>query len=119
MENHEDTNQISRFNDGGLSISRLHDSWVLCKQYIRSGNLRLWKVELDNIWMELIPDVLRQDNKDVLLNKNDSLMKHISESKKRNKLFFALMGRHTFLRECQDIAGKAGVYIDADNEGFE
>ena len=68
MENFaEDSAQISKYNDAGFSISRLHDSWILCKQYIRTGNFRMWKIELDNIWMELITDVLRQKNKDELI----------------------------------------------------
>jgi len=119
MENNQDAAQISKYNDAGLSISRLHDSWVLCKQYIRAGNFRLWKIELDNIWAELITDIGRQDNKKELIENNKKYMMNIAQSKKRTKLYFALMERHLFLRECQDISGKAGVYVDEDSEGFE
>lgn len=120
MEDFDDQQQqISKYNDAGLSISRLHDSWIICKQCIRSGNFRMWKIELDNIWMELITDIFRQINKETLINKNRKLMIDISKAKRRNEIFFTLMERHTFLRECQDIAGKAGVYRDENEEGFE
>jgi len=120
MENtNEDIGQVSKYNDAGLSISRLNDSWILCKQYIRRGNFRMWKIELDNIWLELVTDVIRSNNKEKLFKRNNLLMENIAKSKNRNGLFFNLMARHCFLREVQDIAGKAGVYIDEDDEAFD
>ena len=113
-------NKISKYNDAGLSISRLHDSWIICKHCIRVGNFKKWKIELDNIWLELIPDVIKKKNKkDGLYLKNKKLMLKIAKSKNKSKLFFNLMERHAYLREVQDMAGKAGVYRDENEEGFE
>ena len=119
MESEDSSGQISKYNDAGLSISRLNDSLLLCKRYIRRGNFKMWKTELDNIWLELYPDVLRHKNKLTLIKQNKELMEKIAQSKTRDELFFNLMKRHCFLREVQDLAGKAGVYIDEDDEGFE
>lgn len=120
--NSEEDKQISKYNDANLSISRLNESWNLCKIYIRRGKFNSWKTELDNIWMELYPDVIRQDQGENLIKKNKLLMITIAKTiltKQKNKIFFALMQRHCFLREVQDKAGKAGVYIDENEEGFE
>jgi len=115
----DETKKISKYNDAGFSIARLHESWLICKKNIRKGNFLKWKIELDNIWLELIPDIIKQPNKNLLIQKNIILMKNIAESKNNNQLFFNLMQRHSFLREVQDVAGKAGVYIDENEEGFE
>ena len=115
----ERMNQISKYNDAGFSVSRLHESWLLCKIYIRRGNLLAWKTELDNIWMELFTDVGRQDDYHQLLKQNEKLMGDIAKAKTKSQLFANLMRRHCFLRRIQDLAGKAGVYIDENAEGFE
>ncbi len=118
-EGGDDSSQVSKYNDAGLSVSRLHESWLLCKIYIRRGKLFSWKTELDNVWMELITDVIRQDDSDKLMKKNEILMEKISQSKNRYILYTNLMKRHCFMRELQDLVGKAGVYVDANSEGFE
>ncbi len=116
----EETTQISKYNDAVLSISRLHQMWLNCNAYIRKGNFRMWRYELDLVWIELSPDVKRQKKQSRrLLNENEFLMQQIAISKTKNEIFFALMKRQIFLREVQDIAGKAGVYRDEDEEGFE
>jgi len=124
MEDYEYQNPelTSAFNDANLSIQRLNDSWVLCKRHIRNGNLKAWKIELDNIWMELYPDVLKKkDMKEELIIRNDSYMAKISESKNKTSMYFNIMARHLFLRELQDIAGKAGMYREEEDdfEAFE
>jgi len=115
----EEIRQISKYNEGGFSISRLNNCWIRCNYYIKIGSFTQWKFELDNIWLELIPDILRQKNKEELIRNNKKSMRKVALSTNRTELFFNLMQRHTFLRECQDIAGKAGVYVDEDREGFE
>ena len=60
MENYgEESNQISKYNDGWLSIQRLNESWLLCKSFIRNSQYKKWKVELDNVFMELYTDIMR------------------------------------------------------------
>ncbi len=117
--NEEEQKQISKYNDAGLSISRLHENWLRCNRFIREGNFRRWKYELDMIWLELYPDMLRHKDKIKLTEENDKLMGVISKSGDRNNLFFNLMKRHEFLRSLQDKSGKAGVYGDADDQELE
>ena len=117
--NDEESKQISKYNDASFSISRLHESWLRCNRYIRSGIFKKWKIELDTIWLELFPDVLRQTDSKELIKKNVQSMKLVALSKNRNEMFFNLMERHQFLRQVQDASGKGGVYVDEDEEGFE
>ncbi len=117
----ETETQISKYNDAVFSISRLHQMWLNCNAYIRRGNFVRWKFELDMIWLELSPDVKRQKEAESkrLIKTNKELMIKISKANTKNTIFFNLMNRHQFLREVQDIAGKAGVYRDENEEGFE
>ncbi len=119
METPEQSKQISKYNDAVLSISRLNESWIRCNLCMRKGNFAQWKYELDGVWLELYPDVVRGQDKDTLIEENDKYMKLISKAKNKRELFFRLMERHGFLREVQDLAGKAGVYRDEDEEAFE
>ena len=119
MEEDNFTKQISKYNDSGLSISRLHESWLKCNNYMRRGKFKSWQFELDLIWLELYPDVLRNSDKDRFIEKNKRLMFNISKAKLKSQLFFNLMERHKFLREVQDAAGKAGTDISENEEGFE
>ncbi len=116
----EDTiKETSKFNDAGLSISRLNDSWILCKAFIRRGKFKAWKSELDLIWLELYPDIMRKEDSKDFIKRNRKFMIDIAKSKKRSELFFNTMARHEFLREVQDLAGKAGQYIDENADDFE
>lgn len=115
----EETKQISKYNDSLFSISRLNESWLKIKRFLRVGNFKGWRYELDIIWIELYPDVLRKQKKEELSDENKSLMEKIAYSKGKNELFFNLMERTAFLRKVQDMAGKAGVYINENEEGFE
>lgn len=117
----ETKTQISKYNDAVFSISRLHQMWLNCNMYIRRGSFKSWRYELDLVWIELSPDVKRQRPKESkrLVKENEYLMKQISQAKDKNQMFFSLMKRQIFLREVQDIAGKAGVYRDENEEGFE
>lgn len=115
----DDSKKISKYNDASFSISRLHENWLRCYKYMRSGNFKSWKYELDLIWLELFPDILRMKNNKSIKIRNRKLRKEIALSKDKSKLFFKLMQRHEFLREIQDASGKGGVYIDEDEERME
>ena len=119
MDYPDENKQISKFNDASFSISRLHENWLRCYKYIRSGNFKAWRYELDLIWLELFPDILRMKDKKKIILKNDILRKKIALSKNKSELFFNLMKRHEFLREIQDASGKGGVYIDENEEFME
>ena len=106
--------KLSEYNDASLSILRLHETWIIAETFANSGNLYGWKYRLDSVWRELYVDVLRSKNKENIIKRNNELMKLISKAKTRATLYFALHKRHEFLREVQDLAGKAGKYSDED-----
>ena len=123
-ENNEEMGQISKYNDAGLSILRLNEYYTTAEAHANSGRLHAWKFMLDTIWRELFPDVIRlKKNKPKdyteLLIRNKKLLILISQATNKTKLYFALSTRHEFLREVQDRAGKAGVYVDEDDAGLE
>ena len=116
--------EFSKYNDAGLSISRLHEHWLQAEHYANSGKLIKWKFKLDSIWRELFPDILRikKNNEkefDEIIKNNKTFKEKIAYSKKQTELYYNLEKRHEFLRMIQDLAGKAGVYVDEDEEGFE
>lgn len=113
--------QISKYNDAVFSIMRLNDSWRECEHYANSGQLKKWKFKLDTIWRELIIDVgkiAKSKPKDAkkLIENNLILIKKIANSQSPTELYFNLNTRHEFLRKLQDLSGKAGVYVDEDEE---
>ncbi len=114
---HEENKQTSKYNDAGYSISRLHDNWLRCYSYIRRGKFNSWKIELDIIWLELFPDVLRHEKCDKYKEDNNKHIKIIADcANNKQKMFYALIKRQEFLRGLQDDSGKGGVYIDENEE---
>jgi len=116
--------EISKYNDAGLSIARLHEHWTKCEEFANNGDLTKWKFRLDSVWRELTPDVERIMKKNEtrgkeLIRLNNKLRLDIGKSRNSNQLYANLNKRHEFLRRLQDESGKASVYIDEDNEGFE
>lgn len=119
----EQDSQTSKYNDANLSIMRLNNHYMEAEHYANRGNLQAWKYKLDSIWRELYPDVVRltktkPEHKNLVSN-NNKLIKKIAEARNAVELYFILHTRHEFLRALQDAAGKAGVYIDENNEDFE
>lgn len=111
-------NQISKYNDAGLSVSRLHDIWLRCRVFKNRGSFSAWREQLVDAWLELYPDVLRKEDKKEIVLEYKDLMGKVTLSKDRRKLYFNLIELQQFLRGLQDNAGKGGVYIDANEEGF-
>lgn len=123
-EQEENISQISQYNDAGFSISRLNNHWIEAEWFANKGKLIRWKYKLDSIWRELYTDVLRMKKKKdgsfkKTIEKNKELLGKIAQAKKSYELYFTLNKRHEFLRGLQDLAGKAGVYVDEDEEDFE
>ncbi len=113
----EENKQTSKYNDAGYSISRLHDNWLRCYSYIRRGKFTSWKIELDIIWLELFPDVLRHTDCNKYKKENNIHIKTIAQcSNNKDKLFYSLTKRQEFLRELQDGSGKGGVYVNENEE---
>ncbi|KKN20290.1 hypothetical protein LCGC14_0937020 [marine sediment metagenome] len=115
----DEINQISKYNDAGLSISRLHDIWLRCRSYKNRGMFKQWREQLVDAWLELYPDVLRQTDYKDLIKKQQIFMKKVSQSKNPTELYFNLINWQQFLRSLQDLAGKAGVYANENEEGFD
>ncbi len=115
----EEINQISRYNEAAMQISRLHDLWLKAELYANRGLLIKWKFILDSIWRELKADVKRKDNSKDIINDNNKLKKTISECKTSPGMYNALDERHQFLKEVQDSVGKGAMYMDADDDAFD
>ncbi len=112
----EETNQISRYNEAGMQIMRLHDLWLKAELYSNRGLLIKWKFILDSVWRELYPDIKRKDNTKNYIKDNNKLKENISECKTISALYSALDERHQFLKEIQDSVGKGAMYMDADSD---
>ncbi|KKM18941.1 hypothetical protein LCGC14_1660630 [marine sediment metagenome] len=115
----EEVDQISRYNEAGMQIIRLHELWLKAEVYANRGLLVKWKFILDSVWRELYSDVQRKDNSEKVINDNNKLKKEISECKKMSSLYVALDKRHEFLKEVQDSVGKGAMYKDVDDDAFD
>jgi len=116
----EEDQEKSKYNEAILQIQRLHESWMKCYQYARSGNLHHWKYELDFIWAELYADVMNRTVKPQdLVDENKKFRKKIIESRTKEQLYESLLDRHQFLKELQDNVGKGGVFEDGTSEDFD
>lgn len=125
-------NNTSKYNEAMLQIQRLHDSWIKCNAYARSGKLQLWKWELDIIWRELSTDVRKvdsNDEKEILeifesykaenIRQLNDRFKILSRIKKGKDFYSLLDDRHQFLKHLQDCVGKGGVWTDGFDDDFE
>jgi len=115
----EDIKQVSRYNEAGMQIMRLHELWLKAELYANKGLLIKWKFILDSIWRELYPDIKKKDDSKKVIKSNIELKKTISECKTMSSLYVALDERHQLLKEIQDSVGKGAMYMDADDDHFD
>lgn len=115
----EETQQISRYNEAGMQIMRLHELWLKAELYANRGLLIKWKFILDSVWRELYPDVKRKDDTQKFIDENNKLKKSISKCKKLPEMYTALDERHQFLKFLQDSVGKGAMYKDVDDDAFD
>jgi len=110
QNNSEDFNDrkvsLSDFNEAGFQILRLHILWCDCSKYSRSGMYDEWKWTLDNIWIELSPDVERTKKPDSYKKELVLRDKMISIAKTKNETYYALKKKQEFLKKLQDDVGK-------------
>lgn len=113
--------RTSKYNEAGLQIQRLHNLWLKIGEVTRQGNADLisWKYLLDDVWRELIADVLNQADKDNIIKQNELLKKLIALSKTPEVLYYSLDKRHQFLKFLQDRVGKGGSYQDDSAEDMD
>ncbi len=117
VEQEEQTEQISKYNEAGMQLLRLHDYWVKAEVYANSGKLDKWKFQLDSIWRELYADV-KKKKKDTWIKDNDEIKTKIANCKTQSELYNLLNKRHELLKHIQDSVGKGGVYSEAGDEGY-
>lgn len=115
----EETKQVSRYNEAGMQIIRLHELWLKAELYANRGLLIKWKFILDSVWRELFPDVKRKNDDGITIKENNQLKKTISECKTPSSMYVSLDERHQFLKGVQDSVGKGAIYMDADSEHFD
>ncbi len=115
----EETKQVSRYNEAGMQIMRLHELWLKAELYANRGLLIKWKFILDSVWRELYSDVKRQNDSEEVIKDNNKLKKNISECKTAPAMYTALDARHQFLKGVQDSVGKGAMYMDADSDAFD
>ncbi len=115
----EETKQISRYNEAGMQIIRLHELWLKAELYANRGLLIKWKFILDSIWRELKADIIRQDDSKNIISKDNKLKKNISECKTMSSLYSSLDKRHQSLKEVQDSVGKGAMYKDINDDAFD
>lgn len=118
MDNIDNSNEVSKYNEAGLQIQRLHFSWLQIKYYAKNGNFRDWFFALDDIWRELIADVeQRLPDCEEIKNKHRELRNRKCKTKK--EAYEALDERHCFLKVIQDRVGKGGSYQDSNADEFD
>jgi len=115
----EEIKQVSRYNEAGMQIMRLHELWLKAELYANRGLLIKWKFILDSVWRELFSDVKRKDDCEKTIENNIELKKTISECKTMSSLYLALDERHQFLKEVQDSVGKGAMYMDVDDDAID
>ena len=119
-EQEEYSQEVSKYNEAGLQIMRLHDLWIRAEHYANSGQLIKWKFILDSVWRELYSDVnKRLTNPKEIVDRNKEIKESIARANSKSKLYCCLNVRHEFLKKIQDEAGKGGVYGEADDEDFD
>lgn len=114
----ENQPQVSKYNEAGLQILRLHEFWLKAEDYANNGNLPRWKFILDSVWRELYPDVKKRGEPEWIKNNSDHKEK-IADSKNLAEFYNALNKRHEFLKFIQDSVGKGGTYGDQYDEDPE
>ena len=116
-------NEKSVFNEAAFQIT--------CNNALQNGNMKGYRWGLECIGLELVADALRVKGTDIedlddldkqnpIINKMSELDKNIEANKNNpEKYFLALKKKHTFLKALQELGGKGGSYIDADEDDME
>ena len=118
-EQDNNSEELSKYNEAGLQISRLHELWLLAEQHISRGHFLKWKFTLDAIWREMNADVERMNDVEEVRKKDRKLKLNIARAKTRSDYYNALDERHQSLKVLQDNAGKGGVYIDPKSDDID
>ena len=118
IEQPEAPTEISKYNEAGLQIMRLHNLWTKIEDHINKGEQRSWKFLLDSVWRELYADVYHLTDPEIYIKQNKLLKLKIAHSKGEDE-YEALNDRHQFLKKLQDAVGKGGVFSDGTEDDFD
>ncbi len=115
--NKGDSQQVSKINEAGFQIQRLHNYWLLAENNANQGQLEKWKFRLDTIWRELAADVERGEDTVKRKEQNRELVSNIINSESKATKYQALQERHMFLKMIQDKSGKGALWYDPESDG--
>ena len=119
IEQPEVASEVSKYNEAGLQIMRLHNLWVKIEEHINKGEQKSWRFLLDSVWRELFADVYHLENPDVYIATNKLLKLKIAHAKDKEEEYELLNERHQFLKKLQDQVGKGGVFSDGTEDDFD
>lgn len=108
--------ESSNFNEAGLQIQRLHNSWMRCRQLRLDGNFIGWRWELDVIWSELSTDARRlnptwdSNEWNTTVRGLDKLISLSVDVNSGKLLYRYLDAKEKYLKKLQDASGKGGSY---------
>lgn len=129
------TGKVSKINSASFSLMRLHNLWLDCNKFSRSGEYEQWNRCIDALWRELAGD-LTDDDPDVTkmkefnLKLNDLTIDNVNKPhpfKKvspgylalRSKQYSLLDSKEIFVRRLQNKQGKGSAYKDEFDDGIE
>lgn len=115
----DDSHKVSKYNEAGLQITRLHELWLKAELFSSRSLLTKWKFNLDAIWRELYADIKKSQTPTEYFSINNKLKNKIAKAKNKTILYNYLDKRHQFLKYIQDAVGKGGSYGYADEEDAE
>lgn len=120
--NETGSREVSNFNEAGLQIARLNNTWNRCHQFSTKGKYKEWFWELCRAWIELRSDAIRLKGGkkiNIFFLKNKYFQRLVKKNlHSRSNLFNVLSEYEGFLRYLQDKAGKGGSYEDENASGM-
>jgi hypothetical protein len=121
--------KLSRINSAGLINITLENLWKDCYNAMARGQLDLWNIKLDAIWLILGGDAVDKDKEindiDISIYELGTLRppaysgfeKEINPN--ATKQYLLLKKKSLFLRRLQNTQGKGTAYITEDDFDFE
>ncbi len=120
----------SKYNDALAQLERIGNLWNLCHMNRSEGKLQSWSMNLDCVWMELVADSNKDDEKEYVKLTNSFIVNYkgkpqeviLRHGQKKpvvvntfGKSFNCLMQKEKFLRKLQAGQGKGSVSKDDDD----
>ncbi len=113
----DDKKLVSVYNEAQLQIMRLNDIWIKCHGFVKGGDLKNYKWQLDRAWIELSADAEKLDT-DFYSEAIEIINKAISKATNSSILYNLLQKKEIFLKNLQEDAGKGGKRKEKDESWF-